>query len=214
VQFFPSSVKLVPHHASPLLASAVLLIAAINPSSCHSGADSLTPLQLDLSFGFGFMFVLVMLFFWNSFVRFFTTICRFVSLTDPSRLILVLSFHWHPFGCLVRCLLGRYHWVSMSFALETAFSGPTREAWIIFDPLPTICMYFLHCNFIWVCCWGSHPFFGILILVPVPDLLRKKKSTPLNKKRLLWCVGSVDLWEKLHLTTRTHIGIVCERVLG
>lgn len=45
------------------------------------------------------------------------------------------------------------------------------------------------------------------------------QSTALNKKRLLSCVGSADLWEKLHLTTHTYIytstlEIVCERVLG
>jgi hypothetical protein len=156
----PSSVRLAPHHASPLSASAVPLIAAISPS-CHTGAVSLTPLQLDLSFGFGFMFMLVMLFFWNSFVRFFTTIYQFVSLTDPSRLISMLSFHWHPSGCIVRCLLVRYLQVLTSFDLETAFSGPAREARIIFDPLPTICVYFLHCNF----------RFGRIVGEPTPYLV-------------------------------------------
>jgi hypothetical protein len=93
----------------------------------------------------------------------------FASLTNPTWKSSVPSFHRHPFGCLVRCLLMGYLWVSMGFEYLTTFSGTFREARVIFDPLPTICVSFLHCNF----CFGcfvreAHLLFGVLILVPFP----------------------------------------------
>jgi hypothetical protein len=51
--------------------------------------------------------------------------------------------------------------VSMSFAFEIAFSGPAGEARVIFDPLPTICVYFVYCNF----------QFGCIVGDPIPYLV-------------------------------------------
>jgi len=59
--------------------------------------------------------------------------------------------YWHPFRCFVCCLLVGYFWVSLGFAFVTAFSSPFGEAWVIYDPLLTICVYFLHCAFCFGC---------------------------------------------------------------
>jgi hypothetical protein len=100
-----SSVRLALHHASPPSASAILFIIAICLSSCHprSGAASPTPLQLVLSFEFGFMFMLFMLLFLELVCEDFY--CLMPVCFSPSRMLSVPSFHWHPFGYLVRCLL-------------------------------------------------------------------------------------------------------------
>jgi hypothetical protein len=41
--------------------------------------------------------------------------------------------------------------VSIGFAYLTTFSNPFREARVIYNLLPTICMYFLYCNFHFEC---------------------------------------------------------------
>jgi hypothetical protein len=152
-----SLVKSAPHHASPPSASAILLIVAIHLSSCHpySGAASPTPLQLVLSFGFGFMFMLFMLLFLELVCEDFyylMLVCFFDRpISNAFSAFLPLASFWMPCSLLAR----GYLWVSLGFAFVTAFSSPTGEAWVIYDPLPTICMYFLHCVFCFGCIVGE-----------------------------------------------------------
>jgi hypothetical protein len=129
--------------------------------SAISGATSPTPLQMVLVFGFGSMpllctlFYCLVLLFLSLFVRFYFAKCRVASPSNPFRLLTVPIFLWHPFGCLDHCLPVGHLRVSLGFALLTAFCGPVGEARVIYDPLPTIYVYFLHCNFRFGCIVGE-----------------------------------------------------------
>ena len=153
-----SSVKLAPHHASPPFASVVLLIVSIRLSSFNPcfGVVFPTPLHLVLSFGFGFMFILFMLFLLELVCEDFYCLMLVCFSNGPISnafsAFLPLAFFW--MSCLL--LACGYFRVSLSFAFVTAFSGSTGEARIFYDSLSTICVYFLHCAFCFVCIVGEH----------------------------------------------------------
>jgi hypothetical protein len=94
-------------------------------------------------------------------VRFYFAKCWVASPSNPFRLLTVPIFLWHPFGCLDHCLPVGHLRVSLGFALLIAFCGPVGEAQVIYDPLPTIFVYFLHCNF----------HFGCIVGEPTPYLV-------------------------------------------
>jgi hypothetical protein len=64
---------------------------------------------------------------------------------------LPLASFWMSCSLLAR----GYLWVSLGFAFATAFSNPTGEVRVIYDPLPTICVYFMHCAFCFGCIVGE-----------------------------------------------------------
>ena len=140
-----------------------LLALKLSPSVklAISNATSPTPLQMVLVFGFGFMLMLCNLFyclvllFVSLFVRFSFAKCRVASPSISFQFLTVPTFLWHPFGCHVHCLPMGYLRVSLGFALLTAFCSLAGEARVIYDPLPTIFMYFLHNNFRFGCIVGE-----------------------------------------------------------
>ena len=132
--------------------------------SAISGVASPIPLQMVLVFGFGFMLLLCNLFyclvllFLSSFVRFYFAKCRVASPSNPFRFLTVPTFLWHPFGCLVHCLLVGYLRVSLGFALLTTF-------WALLErpgSFMTHCLLFscIFCTIIFVLgvLLGSPPF--------------------------------------------------------
>jgi hypothetical protein len=81
------------------------------------------------------------------------SVCFFDEpISNAFSVFLPLASFW--MSCL---LLARgYLWVSLGFVFVTVFNSPIRKVWIIYDSLPTICVYFMHCAFCFWCIVGEH----------------------------------------------------------
>jgi hypothetical protein len=109
-------------------------------------------------------------------VRIFTALCRFVSLMNPSRMLSVPSFHWHPFGCLVLCLLVDTFGCLWVLPLQPLLATLLERSESFMTHSYYLCVFYALCFLFWVYCWGAHPLFDVLILVSALYLLLKKKK--------------------------------------
>jgi hypothetical protein len=66
-------------------------------------------------------------------------VCFSEPISNAFNVFLPLASFWMSCSLLAH----RYLQVSLGFAFVTAFSSPIGEARVIYDPLSTICVYFL-----------------------------------------------------------------------